>query len=324
MFPLAHIAWMKKERPEAFKKSKTIAMSTEYLLLRLCGRWGTDPSTATPFYLLDQEKGNYCEEYIRYFGLDEKNLPGVMPSKTVLGTIGMEASGRTGLAPGVKVVLGSFDHPACARGMGALKPGDLLISCGTSWVGLFVSPDREKAVRAGLLVDPYLREKGLWACMFAMTQYGEKIEDAVKTLIGDSGDRFDALTRLAHKRADSRRPLSLLGDGIQSTLWSGLTREQAGYGIMLAACTDAQNGIAELKIKGFEPKRILMAGGPAKSEVWPQVMADTFKKDVYCLHREFGGAVGAALMAMIGDGKYKDEEDFFRNKEAGFMVYRPE
>ncbi len=99
MFPLAHIAWVKKERPDIWIRCKTVCMSTEYLLHELCGNWGTDPSTATPFYLVDQLEREYSPEYMRYFGLESKNLPPVCPSKAVLGKITKEASGRTGLTP---------------------------------------------------------------------------------------------------------------------------------------------------------------------------------------------------------------------------------
>jgi len=322
MFPLTHIAWMKKERPDVFAKCKRICMSTEYLLFRLCGKWGIDPSTATPSYLLDQKKGAYCPEYLEYFGLGEEMLPPLYPSETVLGALAEEASGLTGLRPGTKIVLGSFDHPACARGMGAARAGDLLISCGTSWVGLFVCEGRESAIRAGLLIDPYLIEKGRWAGMFAMTRYGEKIDAAVRELIDRSDERFDILCALAQKKKDVKKNLSLNEFDINT--WTGMSREETARAIMKAACSDLKSGLDELGRQGFVPGRVFMAGGPASCGVWPKIMADTLNKEVACLHGRFGGAAGAALTAAAGDGKFRNEADFFEGQRDKYSVYFPE
>ena len=325
MFPLTHIAWMKKERPDVFSATKVLCMTTEYLLFRLCGKWGIDSSSATTFYLQDQVKETYCTEYLNYFGIKKECLPPIYPPKTILGEIGKEAFELTGLKAGTKVVLGSFDHPACARGMGVLSENDLLLSCGTSWAGLFVSRRREKAIKAGLLVDPFLREEGLWACIFAMTQYGEKIDAAVRRFIDDSEERYALLELLAQKgRKTEKDVVCSLTDGKScGRKWRGLEKEEIAYAIMASSCADAKKGIKRIEKFGFVPNKIYMAGGPARSDLWPQILADVMGKEVYCLHKQFGGAVGAAIMAAIGDGKYLDEKDFYKDKENRYTVYSP-
>ena len=325
MFPLTHIAWMKKEKPELYSRSKKICMSTEYLLFRLCGEWGMDMSDATTFYLQDQLKGQYCGDYLRYFGIDESRLPPIYPCKTPLGRITLEAAAATGLKPGTNVILGSFDHPSCARGMGVLQPGDLLLSCGTSWAGLLVSEDRERFIKAGLLIDPYLPEDGLWACIFAMTQYGEKIDAAVRRYIDRSDKRFEILGALAQKGKEAGRYVfcSLEDGGACAEKWKDLSKEEIAYSILKSSCAEAVRRIKDLKKWEFVPDRIFMAGGPAASGLWLQILADTAGKDIFCLHRQYGGAVGAAIMAAIGDGRFFSEKEFYRDKKSAYTVYTP-
>lgn len=325
MFPLTHIAWMKKERRELFSRCKKICMSTEYLLFRLCGEWGIGTSDATPFYLQDQMKGTYCSEYLGYFGIDESYLPPIHPCKTPLGRVTLEAAAATGLKPGTNVILGSFDHPSCARGMGVLQPGDLLLSCGTSWAGLLVSDNRERFIQAGLLIDPYLPEEGLWACIFAMTQYGEKIDAAVHKFIDVSEARFEMLNTFAQKGMDKGKyaVCNLENSYACGKEWEGFSKEEIAYSIMKSSCAQAVHRIKDLEKYGFIPGRIFMAGGPAASGLWVQILADTAQTEIYCLHRQYGGAVGAAIMAAIGDGRFLSEKDFYRDKTSAYTIYTP-
>lgn len=324
MFPLTHIALIKKERPEVFRQHQTICMSTEYLYFRLCGAWGLDSSDATTFYLQNQLKGSYHRPYLDYFGIGQSSLPPIYPPKTPLGSLRAEAAAQTGLPADTKVVLGSFDHPACARGMGAFEEGDLLLSCGTSWAGLFVSENRDAAIRAGLLVDPYLREQGLWACIFAMTQYGETIDKRICRYIDSTGERFTVFGRLAGQ-GDAGRGLvcDLEDESACREIWRGRAREEIACSIMASSCCAIKKHIEKLRPYGFLPKKLYMAGGPSSGDLWPQIMADTFQKKVFCLHKKYGGAVGAAMMAAIGDGRYADEKDFFASAASRYKIYEP-
>ncbi len=69
-----------------------------------------------------------------------------------------------------------FDHPSAALGAGAVEVGDLLLSCGTSWVDSCPRTDRAAALAAGLIVDPFFAAEGPWGAMFALTAIGTTID----------------------------------------------------------------------------------------------------------------------------------------------------
>lgn len=325
IFPLAHIAWLKKDRPELFARLGRIVMSTEYLQFRLTGRWGIEPSAATTFYLQDQSTFRYAGDYLDYFGITEDQLPPILPERTPLGTILPDACARTGLSPETKFVLGSFDHPACARALGALDEGNLLLSCGTSWAGLFVTKKRSEAIRGGMIIDPYLREEGNWAAIFAFTQFGEFIDARVGEFIEEGPAKFDRFGALTQNAMDREKAVyvPITDAGACQKGWSGLDKRSVAESIIYSTCVDVRNRIRELDAAGFHAERIFMAGGPSRNPVWTQTMADVIERPVYRLHREFCGAVGAALMASIGDGRYQNERDFFQNKTHDYSVCEP-
>ena len=67
---------------------------------------------ATPFYLLDQEKGDYCNKLLNKFGIIREQLPPIYQKGKVIGKIKPEVASYLGLSNDVKVILGSFDHPS--------------------------------------------------------------------------------------------------------------------------------------------------------------------------------------------------------------------
>ena len=168
MFSLAHIAYVRKYNADIYKNAHKVCMITEYLNYCLCGELCLDPSTAVPFYLVDQKTGEYNKKYLEYLELTEEKLPRLIKTGDVIGTMCAEAAEKCGLFKGVKIVAGAFDHPCAARGAGVKDENTLLLSCGTSWTCEFLSKNRQAAVKEGLLTDAFDKENGLWLCISSM------------------------------------------------------------------------------------------------------------------------------------------------------------
>ena len=176
-FPLAQLCYIKKHNPELLENAGMVAMSTEYLYYVLTGKWGISLSAGTPFYLIDQTKGKYIPEFLDRLGINESILPPIKKYGEILGYVTEEISNEIGTPSGVPVVLGSFDHPSAARGVGVLDEGQLLLSCGTSWVGFFPVKSREKIENAKTLIDPFLSENGgCWATMTSLPSLSARIK----------------------------------------------------------------------------------------------------------------------------------------------------
>ena len=173
-FPLVHLMWMKKNIPELIGKSKMICMHIEYLNFALCGRFGISHSMGTPFYLMDQDKGTYNKVLLEKLGIDESVLPPIYDKGHILGNVTEETAKKLNLGKNTKVALGTFDHPAGALGAGVFDEGEMLLSCGTSWVELFPVESRAKAFSAGALTDRYMLSGSPYCVMCSLESVSEK------------------------------------------------------------------------------------------------------------------------------------------------------
>ena len=221
-FPLAHLAWLRENRPDVYTRADRVCMDIDWLMFQLTGQWVLDRSTATTFHLQDQLRGRYHRPYLDRLGIPESKLSRLADSGIVAGPVTPDAATRTGLTTATQVVTGCFDHPAAARAVGVCRPGQLMLSCGTSWVGFFPEANRQRIIDAELLCDPFLSDRaGPWGAMFSIPYIGRTIDAYVRDVIAPGeADHYATFNRLAADapagagglRIDLRRPVQPIHD----------------------------------------------------------------------------------------------------------------
>lgn len=314
-FPLAQLCYIKKHQPEIIENCGMVCMSTEYLYWRLTGKWGISTSAGTPFFFIDQVKGAYIQELLDVLGIDESKMPPVMGAGEMLGSITKEMAEVTGLNEGTPVVLGTFDHPSAARGVGVLNEGELLLSCGTSWVAFFPVEDREKAINAKILVDPFLSTKGgCWGCMTSVSSISQRIWLYVSIYIDDSENAFPTLSSLAAKCEPGAGGLRINPkeepDDKEILSYS---KEQIARAIMEGTVNLLKERLDNLKGQGISAKSAVMVGGPSEDPMWIRLIEEMCGISVKVIHGQYAGAVGAATLAGIGAGLYIVEDGVYYN-----------
>jgi len=305
-FPLAQLAWLRENRAELYSRAGHYGMDTDWLLYRLTGKWVMDNSTATTFHLQDQVSGAYHRPFLDLLCIPQEKLSKLVPSGFAVGAILPQALRDTGLSPKTMVVSGCFDHPAAARATGVLEPGQLLFSCGTSWVGFVPLMDRQLILDAEMLCDPFLSaHKGPWGGMFSVPYIGRTIDWYINNVIapGES-DRM----RLFNEYSAQAKPGA---DGLEIDLRLAPQPLSAGRGnisraVMEGAARLLAEEIRKLEQHGFHYERAVMVGGPSRSPIWPRIVAEITGMDVAVGSRT-AGAKGAAMLAGIGMGLYRNE-----------------
>lgn len=283
-FPLAHLAWLKTHEPDAFRRARRVGMNLTYLYHRLCGAWAMDHSTASTFYLQDQRQKAWHPPFLAWLGLDANQLPALHESGSAIGRLSRPAASETGLPEDCAIVLGAFDHPSAARGSGTTRPGDLLLSLGTSWVGFYPVPTRELPIAHAMLADPFLSEQnGPWGAIFALTKAGEKLGAA---LLAAYPDAPDAATRHARIEQDLRTALQ------------GGASSSPAVALVLELIRDMKRRMDSFAANGIPTSRLVLVGGPSANAA----IVDGFRREMrtpieVAPAGGHSGALGAAHMA---------------------------
>ena len=306
MFPALYLAAMKLHRPELVDKSGMVTMSAEYLNFALTGKWGISQSMGTPFYLMDQEKGIYNKPLLEKLGIAEEKLPPIFDKGTILGTVTPEIAQKLGLSVDTKIVLGSFDHPSGAMGSGVFEEGEMLLSCGTSWVEFFPVSTREFAISTKGLIDRFMLNGAPYCVMKSITSVSEKI-DAL---------RLHYLGEISHKEYDDLAVASTIGcNGLRFDftendykIGDGFSKSDIARAIIEGAALILKANLEELEKCGLKAEKVTMIGGISNSKICVDIVSEILERPIQVANGQAAGAIGAALLGGIGVGIYENEK----------------
>ena len=308
-FPLATLSRLKVNNPELFSKNNKLCMSTEYMYYCLTGEWGLSTSAGTPFYLIDQQTGKYRTDILEKFGLKAEQLPPVLPVGTIVGKVTEDGNKLSGLPVGTPLIAGTFDHPSAARGVGVLKEGQMLLSCGTSWVGFYPIDDREKAVKNKLLIDPFLSENnGPWAGMVSLASVAAKIEDYIRMYVCNEGNVYKTFEKYSSESEIGAGGLKLtLSDADNAEEIKKYPKRHIARAIMECVVGMLQKDFERLEAGGVKATSAVMVGGPSECPLWTKIIEQITGMTVVIRHGSFAGSVGSASVAGIAAGVFENE-----------------
>ncbi len=303
-FPLAQLCYIKMHNKEIIENTGMVCMSTEYLNYVLTGKWGLSTSSGTPFFFIEQVSGKYIPELLEKFNLKEENFPEVKREGEILGGITKEIAELTGMKEGTPVVLGTFDHPSAARGVGISEEGEVLLSCGTSWVAFFPIKEREKIASAKMLIDPFLSGNGgCWAGMSSVASVSGRIWFYVSKYINDGKDAFSMLSSLAKQSEKGAGGLRINPkEEPCDEIILKYPKIHIARAIMEGTVNLLKEKLDSLREKGISASKGIMVGGPSEDPFWIELIEEMCDIKLSVIHGKNAGAVGSAVMAGMAVG----------------------
>ena len=132
---IAHILFIKHERPDVYRQTYKFLEPKDYLNLRLTGRFAASHESITLHWLTDNrdiDNVRYDDQLIRFSTLDKDKLPELNRAVDVLGPLRPAAARELGLPAGLPVILGTPDMHSAAVGSGAVADYEPHLYIGTS------------------------------------------------------------------------------------------------------------------------------------------------------------------------------------------------
>jgi xylulokinase len=298
-FPLGQLAWLQENQPELYSNAGRYCMNSDWLLFRFTGQWLMDYSTATTSHLQEQTTYTYHQKFLDLLNIPEEKLSELVPSAGYAGNLNAQALIDTGLSASTKIITGSFDHPSAARALGVCKPGQLMLSCGTSWAGFFPENNRQKIIDLELLCNPFLApEGGAWSAIFSVPYIGRSIDWYIENLIAPGKkNKYEIFNELAAKVKPGADGLKI--DLRKTPALIDASRENISRAVMESAAELLNEKIKILASNGINFNSAVMVGGPSKSPVWPKIV-EKITGISLIVGSQHAGAKGAAIMAGIG------------------------
>ena len=319
-FTASKLLWVRRHRPEIHARIDTVLLPKDFIGFRLTGTPATDASDASGTSLFDVRAGRWSERTLDALDIPAGWLPPVTGSAAAVGPVTDAAAAQTGLPAGIPVVAGASDQSAAAIGCGNVAPGTVSINIGTSaTVAATVrAPLADPTgachtfrhavsdtwqvmggvLSAGGAVQWYrdrISRNGAASDAGPAEGYGEILAGARAVPPGADGLIF--LPYLTGERAPHNDPHARGG-------WIGLTarhdRRHLARAVLEGVCFAVRQIVERIESATGPAGDIRIAGGGARSEGWPAILASVLGRPLRPVATPDASALGAAVLAMSG------------------------
>jgi xylulokinase len=316
-FTASKVAWVQRHEPGAWARTRTVMLPHDFINFRLTGerRMETGDASGTGFF--DVEKRAFDDERIGLIGGDlAGRLPSLIEAPGMAGRVSAEGAAWSGLAEGTPVSAGGGDNMMSAIGSGAIAPGVVVISLGTSATA-FAHSD-SPVVDPGGLIAPFCGSSGGWLPLLCTMNATGVVEEVRAALRREHAE----LTELASRVEPGSGGLVWLpfhiGErvpdlpGATGTL-TGIRPGWLDPGRLYRASIEAVSanlcwGIDRLGALGISVQEARLVGGGANNPLWIQILADMLNTPVTPMREPESAALGAALQAAWSAGSDRSRE----------------
>ncbi|MBQ6469802.1 MAG: hypothetical protein IJJ50_07110 [Lachnospiraceae bacterium] len=314
-WPATKILWLKKNRPEIWRKAARYLLLKDYMIWKMTGKMLCDMSIATFSFYFDIYRKCYWKKMMDAVGIRPDQLPPLAEPNTCAGNVRAEAAKDTGLSEQTVVNIGTLDHFAGMIGTGNITTEGVSLSTGTVMALAVMAeepadPDCGIAMHYGFLPDTHV--------MLPVVESGGVSLEWFRSACM-KGTGYDEINEELAKRVPLKGPIFLpyiVGvnppefDPDATGVFWGLRQEHdavdmAGAVMEGVACILRRN-CDSIRQTGTGIERIIATGGGAKSAVWCQMQADLTGLPVVVPKDSEAACLGAAIAAAAGCGAYRD------------------
>lgn len=315
------ILWLRDVHPDVYERAAGLLLPGSALVAWLTGERVVDHANASSTLLYDVTTGAWSPQMLDVAGLDAERLGTIQAAAQVVGPLRPAAAEALGLTTATHVVTGTGDEHGATLGAGGIRPGIVIDITGTA-EPVCVAATSPIIDETGLVethghADPrvWLVENPGFVSGGSVSWFREAIGG------GASPAALDAeATATTSPGSDGVTFLPTLS-GATAPRWNDRARGvYAGLSLnhgrghlfraLLEGCTFALRDIADrLDAMGLAGDEIRVVGGGARSRLWLQMKADVTGRPVRVLAADEATALGAAMLAGVGAGTFRDLDD---------------
>ena len=313
--PVSLLAWLKANEGDSYRRIHRILMAHDWIRYRLTGDFSAEITNISGSNLYNVETGAYSPELFKLFGIDEMagcTAPVIGSAESRAG-VSAKAAEETGLLAGTPVYGGFFDVVSAAACAGLADERFINVVMGTwtieTWIDERISPaDYPYTWGRYCIPGKYFVHEGSPTSASNLEWFVRSFMPTVEQPYRQCDEMVAALP----KAASSVQFLpylfsSNLGDNLSGGFY-GLANAhglpQLVQAVYEGICFSQQVHLERILALSGRDRLLRLTGGPSRSQVWMQMVADLSGMPVEVMRVKESGCLGAAITAAVGSGTY--------------------
>lgn len=313
--------WVQENERENYDKICKIISPKDYIRFKICGEIGVEYTDASATLLFDIEKKKWAIDLIEKCGFDINMLPKeIHKPSDIAGFITADIVKEFNMSEKTAVVYGGSDQAMQLIGSGVYEKGVMTVTLGSGAqtvmledkpianpklnTHLFLSAIPNYWFSMGAVLNAGLAFTWLKRTFFENLSYREMDELAKE--IPPCSNNLVFFPCIAGERTpylDSKTRGIFLGATYIHTKGDFIRATMEGIAFSIKESFDL------LSERGYNPKKIIAAGGVVNSPLWLQIIADILGKEIWLNEAKEQASVGACIEAGIGINIFKNEEE---------------
>lgn len=322
------ILWYKENMPEVFNNTYKILQSNSFIVYRLTGVLSQDKSQGYGLHCFDMHNGTWNRAMCEKLGIPMDFLPEIYDCHQVVGYVTDKAARLCGLKEGTPVVAGGLDAACGTLGAGVIHPYETQEQGGQAG-GMSICLDEycaDERLILGFHVVPnlWLLQGGTTGGGGVMRWFEREFADFEREEGKRTGkSSLELLNDLAQKVNPGSDGLIFLPymAGERSPIWDtnakgvyyGLdyskTKGHFVRAVMEGVAFSLRHNLDTGAAAGAQVRELRAVGGSANSHLWTQIKADVTGKPIAVPSSDTATTLGAALLAGVGVGMYRDFDE---------------
>lgn len=310
--------WFKENHPEVFNNATLFLQSNSYIVFKLTGVYSQDLSQGYGLHFFNMKTLKYDDNLAKDMGLSSAMVPDLYKCDEVVGKVTKEAASITGLKEGTPVVAGGLDAACGTLGAGVYLPGQTQEQGGQAG-GMSICTD-EALSHKKLILSAHV-VPGMWLLQGGTVGGGGTLKWFKQEFGKDMS--FDDLTAEAEKVSAGSDGVIFLPymAGERSPIWNpdakgvfyGLsfdkTRGHMIRALLEGVALSLNHNLETAAEVGAKVDVMNAMGGASNSRLWTQIKADVTGRTIQVPTSDTATTLGAALLAGVGCGVYKDYDE---------------
>lgn len=338
MSPLCKLRWMQEMEPALFAKTHKFIGIKELVFYRFFNQYVIDHGVASATGLFDIYTRSWYPESLEYAGVNAGQLSDPVSPTAIIRGLDSELARQMGIAADTPFIPGGSDGCLAQIGSGALRPGDLSLTIGTSGAVRMLSQQPRHDPQARIF--NYILTEDWFVSGGPVNNGGVLLKWYAGQFLGRSfthSEDFDWFLQQAAQVPAGAEGLIFLPyvQGERAPVWDATARgvffglqavhsQAHAMRAVVEGINFALYEVARSVVETIGPiDHVYASGGFTKSAAWLQWLTDLFGKPVTVSSTADASVTGAAILGYKALG-LMDALAFPASQQAAAITFHPQ